>query len=275
VKYGFVIPGGSPRECAELAAEAEQAGWDGVFVSELVWGFDAWVILAGMAMVTQRVKLGTMLTPVSRRRPWKLASELLTLDHLSNGRAILSAGLGAIDTGFANFGEATDRKLRAELLDEGLAIITGLWRGQPFNFQGKHYQVQETTFFPPPPPIQQPRIPIWVVGAWPRTQSMARVARYDGWLTSKMDATGFSVHLTAAEISAAKAFIAEHRTEQSPFDIIKEGETPGDAPQKAAAIVQEFAEMGYTWWIESKWDYADGVASVRRRIQQGPPRIAE
>ncbi|MCX6050096.1 MAG: LLM class flavin-dependent oxidoreductase [Chloroflexi bacterium] len=274
MKYGFVIPGGSPRECTELAAEAEQAGWDGVFISEVVWGFDAWVILAGMAMVTQRVKLGTMLTPVSRRRPWKLASELLTLDHLSNGRALLSAGLGAIDTGFANFGEATDRKLRAELLDEGLAIITGLWRGQPFNFQGKHYQVQETTFFPPPPPIQQPRIPIWVVGAWPRTRSMQRVARYDGWLTSKMEASGFSVDVTAEEIKAAKAFIDEHRIEASPFDIIKEGETPGDEPQKAAAIVHTYAEMGYTWWIESKWDYADGMPGVRKRIQQGPPRIA-
>ncbi len=172
MKYGFVLPYGDARAAAEAAYQAEQAGWDGFFVWEPVWGVDAWVSLTAAAMRTSHIRLGTMLSPLSRMRPWKLASETATLDNLSGGRVILSVGLGAIDTGFAEFGEVTERRQRAELLDEGLDILTGLWRGQPFNYSGKHYTVRETNFYPPPPPIQQPRIPIWVVGAWPHPKSL-------------------------------------------------------------------------------------------------------
>src|SRR3990170_7309078 len=105
MKYGFVLPFGDARQAADLAAAAEQAGWDGFFVWEPVWGIDAWVCLTAAAMRTERIKLGTMLTPPSRMRPWKLASEAATLDNLSNGRVILAVGLGAVDTGFAEFGE--------------------------------------------------------------------------------------------------------------------------------------------------------------------------
>lgn len=190
MKYGFTLPQGDARTAAALAREAEIAGWDGFFVWEPVWGIDPWVSLAAAAMVTQHIRLGTMVTPVSRRRPWKLASETATLDHLSGGRVILSVGLGAIDTGFAAFGEETDRRQRAQLLDEGLAIVTGLWQGQPFRFNGTHYQVQPTEFMPPPPPVQQPRIPIWVVGAWPRPRSMQRALRWDGILPAIMTPEG-------------------------------------------------------------------------------------
>src|ERR671926_142111 len=132
MRYGFVFPRGDARTAADFAHEAEQAGWDGFFVWEPVWGIDAWVSLTAAAMRTDRIRLGTLLTPLSRMRPWKLASETATLDNLSNGRVILSVGLGAVDTGFEAFGEVTDRKTRAELLDEGLDILTGLWRRQPF-----------------------------------------------------------------------------------------------------------------------------------------------
>ena len=150
MRYGFVLPGGDARRAAESARAAEAAGWDGFFVCDCVWSTDPWVALTAAAMVTERIKLGTMLTPVSRYRPWTLAAQTATLDNLSNGRVILAVGLGAIDTGFENFGEVTDRKTRAELMDEGLDIIAGLWAGQPFNYVGKHYQVKETTFSPPP-----------------------------------------------------------------------------------------------------------------------------
>src|SRR5919112_1428396 len=128
MRYGFVFPRGDARTAADFAREAEQAGWDGFFVWEPVWGIDAWVSLTAAAMQTERIKLGTMLTPLSRMRPWKLASESATLDRLSNGRVILAVGLGAIDSGFAAFGEETDRKVRAELMDEALEIVTGLWK---------------------------------------------------------------------------------------------------------------------------------------------------
>ncbi len=109
MKFGFVLPYGDAQTAAELAAQAEQAGWDGFFVWEPVWGLDAWVLLTAAAMRTERIRLGTMLSPLSRMRPWKLASETATLDNLSNGRVILSVGLGALDTGFAEFGAVTDR----------------------------------------------------------------------------------------------------------------------------------------------------------------------
>ena len=193
MKYGFVLPFGDARTAAEMAEAAEKAGWDGFFVWEPVWGIDAWVSLAAAAMRTSRIRLGTMLTPVARMRPWKLASETVTLDHLSGGRLILAVGLGAVDI-YKGFPEVTDRKQRAELTDEALEILTGLWKGAPFRYDGKHYQldVPETPVGPayPPSPLQKPRIPIWMVGAWTREKSMQRALKYDGLLPAVIGEDG-------------------------------------------------------------------------------------
>ncbi|HZC76599.1 MAG TPA: LLM class flavin-dependent oxidoreductase, partial [Ktedonobacterales bacterium] len=146
MQYGFVIPRGDIHSIVGLAQDAEAAGWDGVFYWDGICipgageMHDPWVTLAAIALRTQRVRIGAMLTPIARRRPWKLARETVTVDHLSGGRLVLPVGLGALDDlGFAGVGEPTDRKARAELLDEGLAILTGLWSGEPFSFTGKHY----------------------------------------------------------------------------------------------------------------------------------------
>ena len=274
MKYGFVLPSGDARTAVDMARVAEEAGWDAFFVWEPVWGVDAWVCLTAAAMVTQRIRLGTMLTPISRMRPWKLASETATLDNLSGGRVILSVGLGAPETGFAEFGEVTDRKTRTELLEEGLDILTGLWRGQPFSYDGQHYHVRPTEFMPPEPPIQQPRIPIWVVGAWNRPKSMARALRYDGILPNPMTPAGEHRPLTPDDVRAIAAFVAANRTATTPFDIVAEGKTPGDRPDEAAAIAREWEEAGATWWIEALWttsEHTYGPAEVRRRVEQGPP----
>ncbi len=276
MKYGFVFPGGDARTAADCAYEAEQAGWDGFFVWEPVWGVDAWVSLTAAAMRTERIRLGTMITPVSRMRPWKLASETATLDNLSGGRVILSVGLGAIDTGFEQFGEVTDRKIRAELLDEGLEILTGLWRGQPFAYSGKHYHVREAKFNVPPPPMQQPRIPIWVVGAWPRPKSMLRALKYDGLLPAIMDADG-KVRMgppSVDELRQIQAYIAANRTASTPFDIVQEGQTPGDDHHRALDIIQAWADAGVTWWIEASWT-ATNLDQVLTRIRQGPPTVSQ
>jgi alkanesulfonate monooxygenase SsuD/methylene tetrahydromethanopterin reductase-like flavin-dependent oxidoreductase (luciferase family) len=275
MRYGFVLPSGGARVAADFAREAEAAGWDGFFVWEPVWGNDAWVSLAAAAMVTSRIRLGTMLTPLSRMRPWKLASETASLDNLSGGRLILSVGLGAVDSGFKAFGEETDRRMRAELLDEGLAILTGLWKGQPFSFEGKHYTVGETAFQPPDPPVQQPRIPTWVVGAWPRARSMRRALRYDGVLPNVLDDAGEHRELTSADVAAIRDYVAANRPDDAPFDIVCEGQTPGDDPAKAVATVQPWEAAGATWWIEAMWDQAsgdEGRAAVLGRLRQGPPR---
>ena len=274
MKYGFTLPRGDARIAAEFAHDAEAAGWDGFFVWEAVWSVDAWVSLTAAAMRTERIRLGTMITPLSRMRPWRVASQTATLDHLSHGRLILAVGLGALDTGFAEFGEATDRKIRAELLDEGLDILTGLWRGQPFSYTGKHYTIQPLDFVPPPPPVQQPRIPIWVVGAWPREKSMRRAARYDGLLPTAMGDDG-KVRMSGAtfdELRAMKTYIEKRRTLTTPFDIVVEGSTPGADAGEAARLLQPWAEAGATWWLETMWETKD-LEEVHTRIRQGPPRL--
>jgi hypothetical protein len=278
MQYGFIIPGGDVRTIIEFASEAEAAGWDGVFYWDGIYIegvgplYDPWIVLAAIAMRTERVRIGAILTPLSRRRPWKVARETMTLDHLSNGRLILPVGLGALDDGgFAKVGEATDRKTRAQLLDESLEILTGFWSGQPFSFHGQHYHVEEMTFLPPP--MQSPRIPIWVVGAWPRMKSMERVLRYDGLLPAKMNADGSYAEVTPEDIQAMKAYITEHRTQTTPFDIVMEGETPGENREQAATIVRPYAEAGSTWWMEARWGSPTRVDEARTRIKQGPPHI--
>jgi alkanesulfonate monooxygenase SsuD/methylene tetrahydromethanopterin reductase-like flavin-dependent oxidoreductase (luciferase family) len=272
VRYGFVIPRGDPRAVAELAGEVEAAGWDGAFYWDGInlgdmETYDAWVVMAAMAMRTERVRIGAMLTPPARRRPWKLARETIALDHLSGGRLVLPVGLGALDDGgFSKVGEPTDRRVRAQLLDESLDILTGLWSGEPFSYEGEHYTLEEMTFLPRP--VQSPRIPIWVVGAWPSEKSMNRALRYDGLLAYTTRG-----EVTPEDIRAMKAYVEENRSRDTPFDIVWEGQTPGDDPGRAASIVRPFAEAGVTWWIESMWTPPNELDDLRARIRQGPPSI--
>jgi alkanesulfonate monooxygenase SsuD/methylene tetrahydromethanopterin reductase-like flavin-dependent oxidoreductase (luciferase family) len=278
MKYGFIIPGGDIHTVADLAAEAEAAGWDGAFywdgiyIKEAGPMYDPWVTMAAMALRTTRVRLGAIISPLSRRRPWKFARETVSLDHLSRGRLIVPVGLGALeDGGFGKVGEPIDRKTRAELLDEGLDILTGLWSGEPFHYDGKHYHLDEMTFLPKPE--QAPRIPIWVVGMWPSERSMARALRYDGLLPTTRTPEGEIREVTPDDIRTMAAYVAERRTQATPFDIVMEGETPGDNPAQAASIVRPFAAAGATWWNESRWGAMNDVELVRTRIRQGPPRI--
>jgi hypothetical protein len=179
-------------------------------------------------------------------------------------------GLGAVDDGgFGKVGEPTDRKTRAELLDESLEILTGLWSGEPFSYEGEHYRLEEMTFLPPP--IQSPRIPIWAVGAWPSKKSMNRALRYDGLLAYTTRG-----EVAPEDVWAMRAYVEEHRVgmnlEAAPFDIVWEGQRPGDDPGRAASMVRPFAEAGATWWIESPWLPPNEPEDLRRCIRQGPPR---
>jgi alkanesulfonate monooxygenase SsuD/methylene tetrahydromethanopterin reductase-like flavin-dependent oxidoreductase (luciferase family) len=277
LRYGFVIPSGSPREVAGLAREAEEAGWDGAFYWDGVAigpmdTYDPWVVMAAMAMETATVRIGAMLTPPARRRPWKLAREAMTLDHLSGGRLVLPVGLGAIDDGgFSKVGEPTDRKVRAARLDESLEILTGLWSGEPFSYEGEHYRLEEMTFLPRP--VQRPRVPIWVVGAWPSKKSMDRALRYDGVLACAVGGSAEEPGVTPEVIRKIEDYVAEKKGPEDPFDIIREGQTPGDDPETAASMVRPFAEAGATWWIESPWTPPNAPKDLSRRIKQGPPRV--
>lgn len=272
MNYGVVLPCMDALDFAEFAYTAEQAGWNGVFVWDGNWGYNVWILLSAAAMRTERVRLGPMLTPPSRRRPWELASETATLDRLSKGRLILAVGLGAAeDARFDKVGEAMDRKVRAELLDESLDILTGLWRGQPFTYQGKHYQINDVQ--QQDPPMQQPGIPIWVVGAWPRMKSMRRALRCDGLLPAMMGATTVHQEYTPDDIRAMKAYIEANRTLTTPFDIVHEGVTPGHTTPAIIAQIQSWADVGVTWWLEGVCQ-VEGMDGMLNRIKQGPPRMA-
>ncbi|HEY8631815.1 MAG TPA: LLM class flavin-dependent oxidoreductase [Candidatus Limnocylindrales bacterium] len=271
IKLGIIVTAGDPRAAADLAALAEEHGWDGVFTWDAIAigtmeAYDPWVVMAAIAMRTERVRLGTIVTPPARRRPWKLAREAMTLDRLSNGRLIVPVGLGALDdAAFANVGEPTDARTRAELLDESLAIIEGLWSGKPFGYDGRHYRFGEMTFLPTP--VQQPRIPIWVVGAWPHERSMRRTLRWDGVYAQVEGVEGIRAVADWAEREWPAA------TRDRPWDVIAEGRTPADDPGTAAAIVAGYEAAGATWWIESDWE-STSVEAVRERIVAGPPRPA-
>jgi alkanesulfonate monooxygenase SsuD/methylene tetrahydromethanopterin reductase-like flavin-dependent oxidoreductase (luciferase family) len=215
-----------------------------------------------------------VLTPPARRRPWKLAREAVSLDHLSGGRLVLPVGLGAPeDGGFSKVGEPTDRKVRAQRLDESLEILSGLWSGEPFSYEGEHYQLEEMTFRPPP--VQRPRIPIWVVGAWPSRKSMGRALRYDGILAAAVGGTAESSGVTPETVREIREYIKENRRDDDTFDVVCEGTTPGEDPGQAAFIVRPLAEAGATWWIESPWTPPNEPEDLLVRIKQGPPQLVQ
>ncbi|GHO57328.1 LLM class flavin-dependent oxidoreductase [Ktedonobacter robiniae] len=284
---GLVVPTigkySDARLLAELAHAAEEAGWDGFFLPDtLHFGSysgteagltcDPWIALAAIAMRTKRIKIGLLVTAVPRRRPWKMARETVTLDHLSQGRLILGVGIGAVyDRGFDAFGEETDVKKRSKMLDEGLAILQGLWSGKPFSYSGQYYRVQEITFVPPP--LQAPRIPIWVAGIWPRTGPMARAARFDGVYPVTLTASGIPTQLTPTDISQIKHWMNERRTQSSHFDIVANGPI-FDAVHniQARATLRAYAEAGATWCLQGI-QVEQEIDAAQVLIQRGLPSL--
>ena len=286
MRHGFIYTGSDPSLAVELARLAEASGWQGFFVWEGIWATDPWSTLGAAAMVTDRIRLGTMLTPVPRRRPWELAGQTMTVDRLSGGRVILSAGLGVseVEPRFWIFEDDPGRKMRAELLDESLELMQRLWRAEPFEYEGQHYRAKRTDSMLPPATMQQPRIPTWVVGLWPRMKSMRRVAQYDGWIPNyappgnSPESADEQSRLFTPEIAAeAIAWITAERERlglaDRPFDVIQEGTTTGTDAAADAAVVQPWADAGATWWLESDWSVpAERIeAYARARIAAGPP----
>jgi hypothetical protein len=269
MKFGFVLPFGDARIAADLAREAELTGWDGFFMWEPICRVDAWIGLTAAAMQTSRIRLGTLLTPISRMRPWDVASKSATLDNLSAGRFILSIGLGAIGTGFAEFGEETDLKLRAQRVDEGLDIVTGLWQGQPFNYSGNHYHMQDVADAEPPRPVQQPRIPIGVVGTWPHTNSMTRALKYDGLIPQGMHGDSDAGY---REFSVMMGVVSR-RADETPFDVVIDYKVSQQQPRAEPNTLRRWSEAGATWWIEGLWE-ATEQTQVQQHILQGPPQYA-
>jgi hypothetical protein len=275
MKYGVAIPYGSARTAAKLAQIAEESGWDGIFLGDAIWCEDPLICLTAAAMVTTRIRLGMMVIPAPLRRPWMLASETVALDRLSDGRLTLGLGTGAVWMGWQAFPDVpTDTKVRAGMLDETIDILTLLYQRKPFDYDGQYYHLKLTLLdegYYPPKPVQQPRIPLWVPGIWPRMKSIRRLLKCDGLLPQKMNENGELVTVTPGDLRQMKAYIDANRTLTTPFDCVVEGKV-GDLDQaQAKDVLQEWADSGATWWVEGLWEASEEQAE--ERIQQGPPRL--
>lgn len=283
MRYAISIPNfgdwADPRTMIGLAREAEAAGWDGFFLWDHIRFratplavYDPWVLLAAIAAGTERLLIGPMVTPLPRRRPWVVARQAITIDHLSGGRLMLGVGLGEpVDVELGAFGEPVDLKVLAARLDEGLAILDGLWSGEEFSFEGTHYRLAPMTFLPRP--VQRPRIPIVVAGYWPHKRPIRRAARWDGMnalFPQPIDDWQGKFAGLVAELRSLR------EDPDAPFEVFDGGYTPGDDDP----VLSE--RLGATMWIESlePWRYgwdgsAEGWPSVELaldRIRQGPPR---
>ena len=276
MRYALNVPNfgayADVRAMAALAHEAEEAGWDGFFIWDHVHTepplpmADSWIELTAMALATERIRLGTLVTPLPRRRPAKLARETVTLDRLSNGRVILGVGLGGEwMREYTAFGEPADDRSHAVAVDEGLDVLTGLWSGERFSFSGQRYTVHNAQCLPTP--LQSPRIPIWVAGVWPGKNPFRRAARWDGVCPIAENHTP-----TPQEIRDMLAYLRPYRTSDAPFAVAVTGYT-GDMPaDEATRLLTEYAEAGVTWWQEGfLWD--NTLDDLRARIAAGPSRV--
>ena len=274
-----------PRTVATVASAAEQAGWDGLFVWDHVvhdkgkrrgqpFG-DPWMLLTAAALATSRLKLGTMVTPVARRRPEQLARQVATLDSLSAGRVIFCAGLGGpVEDEFASFGDTTDPVVLAERLDEGLELLGRYWSGEQVNHDGRHYHVRDVTLLPAS--VQRPRPPVWIGGFWPHRRPMRRAARWDG-AVPLFTTAGHGHAPPVDQVRDLIAYIRKHREgrAETPFEIVLGGASPAD-PAEARETIATLADAGATWWDERQLQSSDGLyrqTPVLRRIDMGPPSL--
>ncbi|HEY1621183.1 MAG TPA: TIGR03619 family F420-dependent LLM class oxidoreductase [Streptosporangiaceae bacterium] len=256
---GIAVPnfGEDPAGLIELGVAAERAGFDGFFVwDHIVWSdtgegpsiIDPWLVLAVVAARTTRIRLGTMITPVPRRRPWQLARQTASLDVLSGGRLILGVGIGSPAYGdFGIFGEPQGGRERAELLDEGLDVLDGLWSGEKFSYAGQHYTVDPVRFLPRP--VQRPRIPVWVGGILPATRPIDRAARWDGMVPIRYG-DGRLQTVSPADIADVRARIAAARGSADGMDLVIWADVADD-PAQVPEQARPYVAAGANWWIES------------------------
>jgi len=281
---------GDPQRLLALAEAAETAGYDGFFIWDhlvLVPGAalplaDATVMLGALAKATHHMKLGALITPLSRRRPWKFAKELSTLDQLSGGRMVCGVGLGEpVAMDFEPFGEVTAATARAERLDEGLQIVDGLLRGETVTHEGNHYRVRDARIAPSC--VQSPRLPIWVGATVASSAGMRRAARWDGYFPIRLpggdeadpvaatDCRNF--WLETAEFSEVVGHVRALREEaETPFEFLASGRTIYGDPEAATATLAAYHQAGATWWLEWVKEQPGTFEETLAAVKRGAPR---
>jgi alkanesulfonate monooxygenase SsuD/methylene tetrahydromethanopterin reductase-like flavin-dependent oxidoreductase (luciferase family) len=277
--YGVCVPNLSefadPRQVAQLACRAEDAGWDGFFVWDHVvfpYGVhetaDPWVLLTVIATMTKRIRLGPLVTPVARRRPGTLARQTTSVDRLSGGRLVFGAGLGfTLDAEFGSWGEPTEPRVVARRLDEGLEVLSRLWSGERVDFRGQEITAAQVTF--QPTPQQRPRPPVWIGCNWPARRPLRRAARWDGVAPMIINPRDGSMAPTPAAVAEIVATVSGLRDSGGPFDVVITGTTQPDEPAAAAELTGSIEAAGATWWLEGFRPGSGEYAAARRRIEAG------
>jgi alkanesulfonate monooxygenase SsuD/methylene tetrahydromethanopterin reductase-like flavin-dependent oxidoreductase (luciferase family) len=274
VRFGVYVPTFgeyNAETLAVLAAEAETAGWDGFFIwDHLAWTpgadkdlADTTVALTAIALATERIRFGALVTPLARRRPWKLAKEAATLDRLSGGRLVVGAGLGAPGD-MVPFGDGAPPHELAARLDEGLELLASLWSGQRVSHKGEHFHITEAVL--QPTPVQRPRIPIWIAGFWPNRPPFRRAARWDGALP--LIRGHLLRDLSPEQLARCRDYIRAHRQTSDPFDLVAFAATQ----PRTADTVDAYERAGATWWMEAVDPLSESLTDFRARIQTGPIR---
>lgn len=276
MKFGVYVspcgPFADARLHGELAMDAEAAGWHGYFLWDHISMastdpvVDPWIALTCVALNTERIQLGPLITPLARRRPAKLARETVSLDHLCGGRMVLGVGLGDIPQELDDLGETADPRARGAQLDEALQVLTALWSGEPITHAGPFYTVRGVALTPPP--RQSPRIPVWVAGFWPRRAPFRRAARWDGMFAGVLGAGGDSP--TPNDLREMLAFVHTLRDPTQPFDVVVAGVTAGADLTTSRATVRPYEGVA-TWWLEHIHQWRGSLEDMRQRIRQGPP----
>ncbi len=275
MKFGIYAPNygktfGNPQVVVDLITEAEEAGWDGFFLWDHLFPEDStsivdpFVTLAAAAVKTERILFGTTVTPVPRRRPWKLASECVTLDHLSNGRAVLGIGLGGPEElGLMN--EETNPKIHAKMAAEQIEILNGLWSGEEFSFEGEHYKLDKVKMSLKP--VQQPRIKLWGAGTWPKKGPFRRASRLDGVIPLR----GLGRPLSLEELKQITEYLKLQGELPDSYDIVRIYWNMGEDIQTEYDKFNEFREIGVTWWLQTVTDWTGDTEAIREVIRKGPP----
>lgn len=256
----------------DLAVAADEAGWDGFFLwDHITWYVpanmvDPWMMLGTIAGRTKNLRLGTIVTPLPRRRPQIVARQLVTLDHLSHGRAVLGVGIGGDARDFTAFGEKFNYRLLAEKLDEALEVITELWSGEAVSYHGKHYTLDEVTFLPRP--VQDPRIPIWIGGE--STSALKRVSKYEGWVIGGPAPSANQKGFSLDQISKAIEKIKRYRDNDDQFDVVYGMEFPKEE-KLLKETLQKADLIGVTWMLEGIYGLRFNAEQALERVKEGPP----
>jgi alkanesulfonate monooxygenase SsuD/methylene tetrahydromethanopterin reductase-like flavin-dependent oxidoreductase (luciferase family) len=256
-------PLADPRVLVGLSVEAEAAGWDGVFLWDHVQYRapttdvgDPWTSLAAMALATEKIVLGPMVTPLARRRPQIVARQSTTIDQISDGRFVLGVGLGLDASGaeLSSFGEEVDDKRRAVMFDEALDLVQALWTGERVDHDGEHYKALDVRFLPKP--VQQPSIPIWAAARYPYKKPVRRAARLQGLFPIDLEHPD--------QLAEMLDLVKAERGSLDGYDVICQG-WDGDDPAPWIAA-------GATWWL-IRFDFATIDLDLARHALRNRPSV--